>query len=113
MPFNEKLADRVRELIAATTDKIEEKKMFGGLCFMVDDKMCAGVKQHEIMVRVGPDLYEELLEKEGVRPMIHGERTAIGYLFVDDSMLATKQQLQYWIKLALDFNKFAKSSKKK
>lgn len=113
MPFNEKLADRVRELIAATTDKIEEKKMFGGLCFMVNNKMCAGVKQHEIMVRVGPDLFEELLEKEGVRPMTMGERVAVGYLFVDDSVLATKKELQYWIKLALDFNPFAKPSKKK
>jgi TfoX/Sxy family transcriptional regulator of competence genes len=113
MPINEKLADRVRELIAAFTDKIEEKKMFGGLCFMVDDKMCTGVKEHEIMVRVDPALFEGLLEKEGVRPMVHGERVAVGYLFVDESVLSTKKQLQYWINLALDFNKFAKSSKKK
>lgn len=113
MPFNEILANRVRELIAVATHKVEEKKMFGGLCFIVDDKMCAGVKQHELMVRVDPAIFEEVQEKEGVRPMVHGSRVAKGYVFVDETVLSTKKQLQYWIDLALDYNKFAKSSKKK
>ena len=56
MPYNEKIADRVREIIASATDKVEEKKMFGGLCFMVDDKMCVGVKADRIMVRISPAL---------------------------------------------------------
>ena len=50
MAFNEKLADRIRELIAAEHDNVEEKKMFGGLCFMVNDKMCVGVEKERLMV---------------------------------------------------------------
>lgn len=47
MAYNEKLADRVREIIAATYTNIEEKAMFGGLCFMVNDKMCVGVEKKD------------------------------------------------------------------
>lgn len=113
MSFNEQLADRVREMLAATTHKVEEKKMFGGLCFMVNDKMCAGVRANSIMVRLDPELTEEVLEEEGCEPMIHGNRVAKGYFFIDDSVLQTKKQLSRWIKMALEFNKTAKSSRKK
>ncbi|MEC5143836.1 TfoX/Sxy family protein [Chitinophaga sp. 212800010-3] len=54
MSQDDKLADRVRELLSATTSNITEKKMFGGLCFMVNDKMCAGVKPGRLMVRIDP-----------------------------------------------------------
>jgi TfoX/Sxy family transcriptional regulator of competence genes len=113
MPFNEKLADRVRELIAAATKKVEEKKMFSGLCFMVNDKMCVGVRKDSMMVRIDPAIAEEALEKGGCVPMIHSGKVMKGYVFIDESVLATKKQLQYWVDLALDFNQFAKSSKKK
>ncbi|GAA0549437.1 TfoX/Sxy family protein [Chitinophaga japonensis] len=114
MAFNGQLADRVRELIAAATDKsIAEKKMFGGLCFMVDDKMCVGVREEYIMVRLAPAFFEEALEKEGCKPMVMGDRVMKGFLYVDDSVLATKKQLQYWVQKALDYNPLAKASKKK
>jgi len=114
MAFNEQLANRVRELIAASTDKsIEEKKMFGGLCFMVDDKMCVGVKDDHMMVRLAPAFFEEALEKEGCAPMVMGGRVMKGFLFVDGSVLGTTRQLQYWIQRALEYNPLAKASKKK
>ena len=50
MAFNEKLADRVREIISATHTITEEKKMFSGLCFMVNEKMCVGVEKERLMV---------------------------------------------------------------
>ena len=59
MSFNEKLADRTREIIAETHKKVEEKKMFGGLCFMVNDKMCVGVEKERLMVRLDPAKYED------------------------------------------------------
>ena len=59
MAYNEKLAGRVRETIALTNKNIEEKKMFGGLCFMVNDKMCVGVEKERLMIRLDPDNYEE------------------------------------------------------
>lgn len=113
MAFDELLADRVREMIAATEKKVEEKKMFGGLCFMVNDKMCVGVEQERLMLRIGPDVYEEALEKDGCTPMDFTGKVMKGYVFVDKDVLSTNKQLTWWIKLALEFNKTAKASKKK
>ena len=113
MPYNEKLADRTREIISRTHKNVEEKKMFGGLCFMVNDKMCVGVEQDRMMVRLNPEGYEELLEKEGVTPMDFTGKVMKGYVFVDIDALNTKSKLEYWIGLALDYNKIAKAAKKK
>jgi TfoX/Sxy family transcriptional regulator of competence genes len=113
MAYNEKLADRVREIIAATHDRVEEKKMFGGLCFMVNDKMCLGVEQERMMVRLDPEVYEAALEKDGCTPMDFTGKVMKGYVFVDAAVLNTNKRLDYWVQLALDFNKRAKVSKKK
>ena len=113
MAFNEKLACRVRELIALKESNIEEKKMFGGLCFMVNDKMCVGVESERLMIRLNPEVYDEVMEKEGCEPMNFTGKIMKGYVFVNIEALATKKQLQYWIDLALEFNKIAKPSKKK
>ena len=113
MAYNEKLADRVREIISATHNITEEKKMFGGLCFMVNDKMCLGVEQERLMVRLDPALYDEVMEKQGCRPMDFTGKIMKGYVFVDIEALNTKKKLEYWVKLALAYNKLAKSSKPK
>ena len=113
MAYNERLADRTREIISLTGKKIEEKKMFGGLCFMVNDKMCVGVEQERLMVRLDPEKYEEVLEKEGCKPMDFTGKIMKGYVFVDITALNTKSKLNYWIQLALEYNKKAKASKKK
>jgi TfoX/Sxy family transcriptional regulator of competence genes len=113
MAYNENLADRVREIIAASGDKIEEKKMFGGLCFMVNDKMCVGVESERLMLRLDPSKYEEIMEKDGVSPMDFTGKIMKGYVFVDINCLNTRKKLDYWIQLALEFNKMAVPSKKK
>jgi TfoX/Sxy family transcriptional regulator of competence genes len=113
MAYHEKLADRIRELIAATHKNVEEKKMFGGLCFMVNDKMCVGVEQERLMVRLDPARYEEVMEKEGCRPMDFTGRVMKGYVFVDIEVLNTKSKLAFWIQLALEYNNIAKPAKKK
>jgi len=113
MAYNEKLADMTRELISQTHKNVEEKAMFGGLCFMVNDKMCVGVNKGRLMVRFDPAKNDEVMEKEGVRPMEFTNRTMKGFAFVDENVLTTKKKLEYWITLALKFNKDAKSSKKK
>ncbi len=112
MAYNEKLANQVREFISITHKNVEEKKMFGGLCFMVNDKMCVGVEQERLMVRLDPTKYDEVMEKEGCRPMDFTGKIMKGYVFVDAEVLNTKKKLEYWIKLALDFNKVAKVSTK-
>lgn len=113
MAYNEKMADRVRELLAGTEEEVEEKRMFSGLCFMVNDKMCVAVRPDSIMVRIDPGLSETVLEKEGAGPMVMSGRIMPGFFFIADDALRTRKQLEYWVNLALDFNKFAKSSKTK
>jgi TfoX/Sxy family transcriptional regulator of competence genes len=113
MAFDEKLADRVRETISLTHKSVEEKRMFGGLCFMVNKKMCVGIEKEQIMVRLDPTVYGEVLEKEGCLPMDFTGRVMKGYVFVVSDALTTKKKLEYWVGLALAFNKKAKSSKKK
>ncbi|WP_212003516.1 TfoX/Sxy family protein [Chitinophaga sp. HK235] len=113
MAFDEKMADRVREMIAPAAKKVEEKKMFGGLCFMVNDKMCVGVKAETVMLRLDPAHIDTVLEEEGCTPMIMGDRIAKGFVFVDNTVLRTKKQLERWIKMALEYNKIAPPPKKK
>lgn len=113
MAYDEKLADRVREIIAEKHKNIEEKKMFGGLCFMVNDKMCIGVEQERLMLRIDPEKYDAVIEQEGCRPMDFTGKPMKGFVFVDKEVLRTKKQLLLWIDLALEYNKIAKPSKKK
>lgn len=114
MAYNEKLADRVREILSAATSNIVEKKMFGGLCFMVNDKMCIGVRPDKMMVRIDPAKSDEVLEAtSGAAAMVHGGKEMKGFIFVDEDTLHTKKQLQHWIKMALEFNEKAPSSRKK
>jgi len=113
MPINEILANRVREIIADSgEERVEEKQMFGGLCFLVDDKICVGIKKDRMLVRIAPQLHEDALEKDGVLPMARDDRGMIGYLYVLDEFLETQKELYYWVNLALEFNPVAKSSKK-
>lgn len=111
MAYNEKLASMTRELIALTHKKVEEKAMFGGLCFMVNDKMALGVEKDRLMVRLNPDIFEEVMEKEGCKPMDFSGKVMKGFVFVDADVLTTKKKLDYWVQLALEYNKIAKASK--
>ncbi len=113
MPYNEKLADDVRELIAVSNKPIEERKMFGGLCFMVDGKMCVGVESERLMVRLDPAIYEDVINKEGCTPMDFTGKVMKAYVFVDASVLNSRKKLEYWIELALSYNTVAKAAKKK
>src|SRR6185436_15623587 len=113
MPYNEKLADRTRELISLTHKNTEEKKLFGGLCSMVNDKMWIGGESERIMVRLDPAKYDEVMQKEGCKPMDFTGKVMKGFVFVDADVLIKKKKLEYWIKLALAYNKIAKASKKK
>lgn len=111
MAYSEKLNNRIREAMA-DLPKVEEKYMFGGVCYMLDGKMCVGVVDDEMMCRIGPDVYEEALEKSGCREMIFTGKPMKGYVFVSDEGMKTKKQFDYWINLCVEFNKFAKASKK-
>jgi TfoX/Sxy family transcriptional regulator of competence genes len=111
MAYNIKLADRIREALVETPE-VEEKQMFGGICFMVNDKMCCGVVKDDMMCRIDPEKEPEALEKNGCRPMDFTGRPMKGYVYVSEEGMKTKKDLGYWIGLCLDYNKVAKSSKK-
>ncbi|MEQ1765414.1 MAG: TfoX/Sxy family protein [Pyrinomonadaceae bacterium] len=113
MPYDDKLADRVREIIAETQTAVEEKRMFGGLCFMVNGKMCVGVESERMMIRFDPARTEEIMEIDGVGPMDFTKRVMKGFAFVDARVLTTDNALRRFVELALDFNEKAKPSKKR
>ena len=112
MAYDEHLADRVRELLV-NTEKVEEKKMMGGLAFMVDDKMCVGVNKDDLMVRHDPELQEDLLERLGAREMDFTKRPMRGFTFVGPEGTERHADLKFWVDVALEFNPLAKRSKKR
>lgn len=112
MAFNEKLANRIRERFAALLN-VEEKKMMGGLTFMYNDKMCVGIIKGDLLCRIDPKLHDMATKKTGCRTMDFTKRPMSGFILVDETGTRTEKDFNYWIDLALDFNKNAKSSKKK
>jgi TfoX/Sxy family transcriptional regulator of competence genes len=113
MAYDEYLADRIRRVLKDKNILHIEKKMMGGLCYMVDDKMCFGIVKNEFMARIGPDEYQNALLKEGCKEMNFTGRAMNGYVFLDPIAMDTDEELEYWIDLCMAFNPFAVSSKKK
>ena len=111
MAYDQKLADRIRRLLPRA--KVEEKKMMGGLTFMVSGKMCVGILNNDLMARIDPDVYEIALRKNGCREMNFTGKPMKGFVFVGPKGTSSKKDLKYWLDLALAFNKKAKPSKKK
>lgn len=111
MPFSEKLAHRVRTALM-DVPRVEEKKMFSGVAFMVNDKMCINVTKNGLMCRIDPDRYEELLEKRPCRPVVMKGKELKGYLLINEEDIPRRAELDFWVSECLDFNPRAKSSKK-
>ncbi|MDY7395464.1 TfoX/Sxy family protein [Aureibaculum sp. 2210JD6-5] len=113
MPYNTNLADKIRAyLVNFPNLAIEEKKMFGGLAFLVNGKMCVNVSKDRIMCRFDPNLEEEIAEKTGYEPMIMKGKTLKGYCYVHPEGFRNQEDFENWVNWCLDFNKKAKSSKK-
>jgi TfoX/Sxy family transcriptional regulator of competence genes len=91
----------------------EEKRMMGGLCFLVNGKMCVGVEKDRLMARTDPDIYEQCLGRKGCFPMDFTGRPMRGFVFVNAEGYCADHDLASWLQLALDFNPRAKSSKRK
>jgi TfoX/Sxy family transcriptional regulator of competence genes len=113
MAYDIVLADRIRELIFLRAAAVEEKRMFGGLCFMVHGKMCVTTRDDRIMVRLSQEDYAIEVEGEGCRPMIHGGREMKGFVFVAAEQIRTKAQLKRWVDMALAYNEAAPRGKKR
>jgi TfoX/Sxy family transcriptional regulator of competence genes len=112
MAYDENLAGRVRELLIDQT-KVEEKKMFRGLCFMVNGKMCVNISGQELMCRIGPEAQAIAVHLDGVRACIMRGKTMTSFVYVDQTILTTSKRLKKWVDLSLAFNTEAKASPKK
>jgi TfoX/Sxy family transcriptional regulator of competence genes len=98
MAYDEDLADRIRELLAAEPD-VTEKKMFGGLAFLVGGHMAVAASgQGGLMVRVEPDQTDDLAERPHAGPMVMRGRPMQGWLRVDPAGVASTQQLEPWVR---------------
>jgi len=113
MPFDEYLAERVRRAFRGRHVGFEEKKMMGGLCFLVDGKMCAGVEKNRLMARIGPLAQEEALRRKGCHEMDFTGRPMKGFVFVEADGLDSEADLDDWIGLCLAFNPEARATKKR
>jgi len=118
MAYDEFLAERVRRVLNERKTSFEEKKMMGGLCFMVDQKMCVGINTDRttglprFMGRIGEAVYNESLKKEGCSEFNITGKAMKGFVFVSAEGIDMQKDLEYWIQLCLDYNPFAKKSKR-
>ena len=104
MAFNEILAQRVRDALYPLT-VAEEKKMFGGIAFMVSGNMTVGVTQDDLIVRVGLEKYQDSLRKPGVDFFQPTGKPMAGWIIVASDGHDTDEEMKYWVELALEFVK--------
>ena len=102
MAYDESVAQRIREVMA---DKVgvTEKKMFGGIAFMLNGNMCSGVINNELMLRVGPDGYEQALNRPHARKMDFTGKPMKGFVYVGVEGFESDADLENWIELACQF----------
>lgn len=119
MAYNENLAERVRQVLQQKRVPFEEKKMMGGLCFLVDEKMLMGLltdkttQRPQLMARVGETAYPMALNKGHAFEMNFTGRSMKGFVFVDEAGIDLQNDLEDWVQMCLDYNPLAKKSKKK
>ncbi|WP_419699919.1 TfoX/Sxy family protein [Mucilaginibacter sp. NFX135] len=112
MAYDELLANRIRQTLSEQ-ERVDEVKMFQGLCFMVNDKMCVCIRDKDMLCRIGNEQALIALENDNCRQMIMGSRVMKDFVFVEAENLRSAKDLDHWIGLCLQFNKVAKPSKKR
>ena len=105
MAYDENLADRIRNFLQNDHVLFNEKKMMGGLTFMVNGKMCVGIVKNDLMARIGKNNYENALKKQGCRAMDFTGKPMKGYVFLEPEAIDMDSEFEYWIDLSLEFNK--------
>ncbi|MCP5284796.1 MAG: TfoX/Sxy family protein [Burkholderiaceae bacterium] len=102
MAFDPGLAQRIREALGERTD-LSERRMFGGIAFMVADHMAVGIVGDVLMVRVGPQRYAQALQQPFVRPMDFTGKPLTGYVYVDPPGIAEDAALAAWVAAGAGF----------
>jgi len=102
MAYDEKLAGRLRKALRGA-GTVSEKKMFGGIAFMLNGNMCCGVINDLLMARVGPEAYSGALERPYARPMDFTKRPMKGYVYVEPGGLRSDDELREWVGRCVEF----------
>ena len=102
MPYDERLAERVSQMLSAHSG-VTARKMFGGLAFMLNGNMSVGIHQDRLMVRVGPEGYEDALERPHCKPMDITGHPMKGWVMVDSEGVAADADLASWVHLGVRF----------
>jgi len=110
MPPSPILTERVRAALAPIA-RVTEKKMFGGITFMVNGKMCISVGKRRLMCRIDPALHDKMVARKGVQAVRMKGRVYRGFVHVDQDAVASKRSLMSWMRLCLDFNQRTRSSR--
>lgn len=117
MAYDEYLADRVRQALSAKGVKAEAKRLMGGLCFVLDEKMCLGISinkktgQSGLIARIGEKAVQESLQNSYCHVFKPAGRPMKDFIFIEDSGLDKEDELDHWIQLAISFNPDTKRSK--
>jgi len=105
MAYDIELAQQVRAYLKSVPDiAVEEKKMFGGLAFLINDKMCVNVSGDSLMCRFDPEQIKTVSQRKGYRPMIMKGKNLPGYCYVGPEGFAEADDFSYWLELCLAFN---------
>jgi TfoX/Sxy family transcriptional regulator of competence genes len=113
MGYNENLAHRIRRALN-DSENLVEKKMFGGIAFMINDKMCIGVSQDNIMLRCEKEETDELLRLKGAKVFdLSGGRPMKGWILVGLEGIESEMEFRWWLDKAMEGNRNASIAKKK
>lgn len=102
MAYDDQLADRVRQALGPRPD-VTERRMFGGVCFLLDGKMLCGVATAALMVRVGPEAHAAALARPHARPMDFTGRPMVGFVYVDPAGVRTVKAIAPWLERAMAY----------
>jgi TfoX/Sxy family transcriptional regulator of competence genes len=111
MAYNEELAERIRTIVG-NGPGISDRKMFGGIAFMLNGNMFCGITRDDLMVRVGAERFQEALASPGARPMDFTGRPMKGMVFVGPEGYGTDEQLRGWVEQTLEFARSLPAKKK-
>ncbi len=102
MAYDEVLAQRTRQILAGLPGLVE-KRMFGGIGFMLQGNMACGVNGDDLIVRVGLERYDQTLARPGARPFDMTGRAMKGWVAVGPDGLGSDEKLQEWVEQGVDF----------
>ena len=113
MAYSAELELRIDKILTSDKVMFESKKMMGGICYLVDGKMLAGIVDDKLMARIDPNDYEKAMTMKSCAEMDFTGKSMKGFVFVHPEGIETDTELSSWLRMCLEFNPKAKASKKK